>query len=302
MAIGANRTENADIDADEKILNVDFSGAAEPPASLNRLAMRLANVPDEDFIDALTIALYEELDFDLVLIGRLNQYTNMIRTLSLYHEGQMNENIIYSLADTPCARALENNVCVYPDNVCELFPRDQMLIDMQIRGYVGIALFSESGHAIGIIVGVSKNEIANVKLHTSIFEFFRERVARRLETAEKLERYHRAFSGSREGYWDWDIETGNMVLSESIGNMLGFSPAEAPEDLAEIENLLHKDDRANFKAFIQDHLKTDATHDMDFRLRAGDGTYRTIRLRVHKNVNASGRAVRLIGSLTLLAA
>lgn len=53
------------------------------------------------------------------------------------------DNIPYSLEKTPCDDVVKTCTAFFPSNVQELFPDDQILIDMDIHGYLGSSIIVE---------------------------------------------------------------------------------------------------------------------------------------------------------------
>jgi hypothetical protein len=103
------------------------------------------------------------------------------KTISLVVKNQLADNFEYPLNDTPCAVLSEDNICLYPKDICSLFPKDQLLIDMKIEGYVGVPLHDSQGEVIGIIVALHENEIKNVDFIKTLIELFSGRIAVEME-------------------------------------------------------------------------------------------------------------------------
>ncbi len=72
----------------------------------------------------------------------------------------------------------------------------------------------------------------------------------RLEQSEA--RLRLALEGAREGIWDWNIETETLYLSPQASAILGFDPADAPDDIGFWQALLPDADRARFAAGLDD--------------------------------------------------
>ncbi len=265
--------------------------------ALRDFAAKLANVPDCEFLKAYCLEANAMFEFDHFCVGRMNVYSNMMRTVCFASEGKIVDNMVYGLSDTPCARVMDNHTCVYPKKVADEFPRDEMLQTMGIEAYVGAPVMAADGKPLGIITGLSKKPIENVSLALAVIEHFRKRVAFQLEASETLERYVMAFSGAEEGFWDWDLKTGAMVVSESVGKMLGHAPERGPRDLSALENLVHAQDREKFVSAVRRQLKAGEHFSLIVRFQHGDGDYRWVRASGRSVVDDAGRICRMIGSL-----
>jgi PAS domain S-box-containing protein len=126
-----------------------------------------------------------------------------------------------------------------------------------------------------------------------------ERVAELMRIAH--ERYELAVAGSEEIVWDWDIVHDRTYWSGRLLESLGISPTvNLTESVVgrEWESRLHPEDKDRVWAELQRHLDTDAPYDVEYRLRAtGDG-YRWFRSRGKAVRDASGKAVRMVGSMS----
>lgn len=263
--------------------------------AIARLSRKLANVPGNEFLTQYALAACKELNAAYFIIGRLNPFSNIMRTVRLIADGRIAENMTYSLDGTPCARAMESDFCIYCDQVAELFPRDTLLRDMNVKGYAGASLVSAAGDTFGIVVALTTEPIADEGLTRSVIEHFRKRVAHALETGEILDRYSWAIAEASDGIWDWDVVTGGTTISRRIQNMLGYAKGEGPYDLMQIESAVHPDDRSMQIEALQKHLNHGAPYDVKMRLKDRSGVYRWFRSRGKAIRNENGKPVRMIG-------
>ncbi len=130
-----------------------------------------------EFFPAVVKNLASVLEAEYVFIGRLLEESNSIETVALWGMGQLRPNITYSLLNTPCADVLREKVCVHPAEVTSKFPADQLLIDMQIEGYVGIPLFDSTGASLGIIVALYQHPVPDGDFASTVMLVFTARVA-----------------------------------------------------------------------------------------------------------------------------
>ena len=61
-----------------------------------------------------------------------------------------------------------------------------------------------------------------------------------LENKARLEEAQRV---AHVGYWDWNLETGEVIWSDETYRIFGFKPQERPMDIATVSGLVHPDDR-----------------------------------------------------------
>ncbi|NJM94385.1 MAG: GAF domain-containing protein [Cytophagales bacterium] len=116
-----------------------------------------------------------------VFIGKLDAEQQTISSISIAAKGKIAAPIRYSLEDTPCRQVIESDVCSYPDAVDRLFPRDQLLQDLGIKGYVGIPLFDQKKKPIGILVALYQQPMDDPMLAEDILKIFSIRSSAELE-------------------------------------------------------------------------------------------------------------------------
>ncbi|MEW6387061.1 MAG: PAS domain S-box protein [Thermodesulfobacteriota bacterium] len=123
---------------------------------------------------------------------------------------------------------------------------------------------------------------------------------RRAEEAlrESEERFKFVLEGSQLGFWDWNINTGEVKRNERWAEMLGYTLEEIEFSTSQWSDLLHPDDRAGAWKSIQDHLEgRTAMHEMEYRLRTKDGRYKWVldRARITAR-DPQGRPLRMSGT------
>ncbi|MBK7866621.1 MAG: hypothetical protein IPJ75_06270 [Ignavibacteriales bacterium] len=111
----------------------------------------------ETFFKSLARFLSKNLNMEFVCIDRLTGGNLSAETLAMYYQGKFDDNIEYTLKETPCGQVVGKNICYFPKNVRSLFPYDQALQDMNAESYVGTTLWSSEGNPIGLIAVIGKN-------------------------------------------------------------------------------------------------------------------------------------------------
>jgi PAS domain S-box-containing protein len=152
---------------------------------LPELIKSLKSSYGQDYLNTLTLQMSDITGADYTYIAIVDLENMSAKTTSLAAKGQLVDNIEYGLKNTPCAILTNNNVCVYPSNICSAFPQDQLLVDMKVEGYVGVTFLDYQGHVKGIIVALHETEIKAPDDISTIFELFSGRIAAEIERGEQ---------------------------------------------------------------------------------------------------------------------
>ncbi len=115
---------------------------------------------------------------------------------------------------------------------------------------------------------------------------------------ESEERYHLAVSGSNDGLWDWQIQTGAVYWSPRFKALLGYEEDEIEAAYPVFLDALHPDDRDRVLAAVDLHFAQGEPFDVEYRLRTKTREYRWFRVRGQALWNEAGEPVRMAGSAT----
>ncbi len=103
-----------------------------------------------------------------------------------------------------------------------------------------------------------------------------------LAVSAREARLQRVLAGSNDGFWEWDVKTGELDISERIAAMLGVPLAECPRQLADYLTFVHPDDAAPLVRAIQSQWSgATAHHVLEYRLRHRGGHWIWVQSRGH---------------------
>ncbi len=148
---------------------------------LRKVIEGVTNTYGDEFFVAITGHLHDIIGADYTFVARLDLDSYQASTIALIAKGQRAENFTYSLVNTPCANVADNSVCFYPRHVCDVFPDDQLLIDMKIEAYIGTPLLNAAGAVIGLIVGLYEQEVPDCEQTKMLFQLLSGRIAAELQ-------------------------------------------------------------------------------------------------------------------------
>lgn len=108
----------------------------------------------KDFYDEL-IAFNNQLMADYLFLGARN--SNTVKVLVGVSNNIKLESTEYGLVGSPCEQVLTTGACSYASDVCNTFPHDSALVELNAQAYLGAGIFNEHGEDIGILVAIYKN-------------------------------------------------------------------------------------------------------------------------------------------------
>lgn len=79
--------------------------------------------------------------------------------------------------------------------------------------------------------------------------YVRNKLNDRLTRSEQ--RFRDAMDTTRDGIWEWDLDTNEVYISPSLYRLAGYEPGELPMEANTLRGLVHPDDEANVAAEMQ---------------------------------------------------
>ena len=186
------------------------------------------------FLNSFALDFNKEIGSDFTFVGRVSSDFKKVKTVSLMHENQLQENFEYDTKFTPCHDVLASTICAYPEKVQELYPNDHLLAEMGIEAYVGYPLFSLDGErVIGLMVSLFKNKITRLQDVIQRFELLGPRVEMELDRlllssdlAGSEITYKTVVNQISEGVTIADMDGNYISVNSAFCKMSGYSEAE----------------------------------------------------------------------------
>ncbi|MDH4101068.1 MAG: PAS domain-containing protein [Nitrospirota bacterium] len=199
---------------------IDISEQKTVQDALYFTAQRGWSPHGEVFFNSLVSYLAEAAGVDYAFIA-IRVDSSTARTVARYANGELRENIDYSLLNAPCEQVIEKDICIYPKNVQQLFPQNELLVHMKAESYAGIPLWDSSGKPLGLIAILGRTPMTNTKLIASLLHIVAVRTAAELErmTTEKSlreskERYRSLFEDAAIPIWEEDFSRVKVYFDE----------------------------------------------------------------------------------------
>ena len=144
-----------------------------------------------------------------------------------------------------------------------------------------------------------ENQIKLRKLQTQLEEQ-NQQLQQEISDRQKIEeRLKLVIQAANDGFWDWNLESGELYISPRWKEILGYLDEELPNELATWENLVFPEDRIATLKRIEDY-STDAVSRLEVaqRFHHKDGSTVNILSRTIHVKDESGQVIRLIGAHT----
>ncbi len=145
----------------------------------------LSNKSGDAFFDSIVLSLQQSIASDYCYIARMSPNKMSSRTMSMVYQGAPQQNIEYDLANTPCADVADTSVCVFDRDVCLTYPKDDLLKELRIEGYIGTVLLGADGQVLGLLVALYHQPVTDVTFVSTLFEIFSSRIAVEIERTEQ---------------------------------------------------------------------------------------------------------------------
>jgi len=145
-----------------------------------------------------------------------------VRTLARCRDGALLENVEYALAGTPCADVVEGTACYVRQGVCQQFPGDPVLRELEAHSYVGLPLVGADGSVRGLVNAVHDRPLQEVVQPEAVLRVFAGRAAAeldRLDAQRALER-QRQFAESL-----LDMVASLVIVVDPEGRIVRFNRA-----------------------------------------------------------------------------
>lgn len=196
-------------------------------------------------------------------------------------EKELNTNI----SDSKHARKLDNIIKVLDKKLESLYSEIKILIKKDINNYSNNFIF-----------GLLLFFILNIIVLTMYF-YYRNLMMKLLKTIRTSEeRLKYAVEATRDGLWDWNLETDEVYYSPRWKEILGYKDDEIPNIFHSWENNLHPDDLKKAKQEVSlSHHKQGVLFENIHRLKHKDGHWIWALSRGQTIFDENNKAVRMIG-------
>jgi PAS domain S-box-containing protein len=142
------------------------------------------------------------------------------KTLAFWDTDQLGKNFEFDIADTPCMKVLQGEVCHYEKGIQVLFPLDKGLEDWHIESYLGVPMLDGMGCVIGHIAALDDKRMKHDPRAIDVLKIFAARAAAELKRQRAEAQLQAALVQVKE--LQHTLEAENVYLQEEISKEHNF--------------------------------------------------------------------------------
>ena len=128
----------------------------------------------------------------------------------------------------------------------------------------------------------------------------RQRIKAEAALRKNEEQLNMVLEASRDGFWDWNIQTGYFCLSERLQEQMGYEAGELEPRIDSLQKVCHPRDCDRLISAVESHLKGDAPSSLmsENRFLSKSGEWKWIMTRAKVFRDSEGNPMRMIGTAT----
>ncbi len=195
------------------------------------------NANNEDYFESIVKYLCDTFEVDFACIDQIDEKREYAQTLAIYLDHQFQPNMRYSLIDAPCGQAVQKKMCFIPQNVQQLFPKDELLAQIGAESYIAYSLFNTKGNVIGLLVLIAHHPIEDAKRIEQVIGLIAPNLTSELErraSEKELQNRQKILNTTQKlakiGGWEWDVVNRVMIWSDETYRIHGLDPTQIVED------------------------------------------------------------------------
>ena len=221
--------------------------------------------------------------------------------VGLAHDSPISQ-IEYDLKGSPCETVLLTGACGYKSDICDHFPDDQTLSELNAQGYLGAGLFNENNQDIGVLVAIFNTPKQDINEWLQVFslqaklfstqlqkDFLAIKTARNLSLIDEISRM------SKTGSWEFYPETEKLIWSSETYRIFGLPVGSAINVQKAINSFAPGYTEELTLAF--DNLRFhQQPYDIQCKIIDSSGTIRWVRASGKAELYKNGAVKRLFGA------
>lgn len=286
----------------------DVTSQVNLEKALAEASRQVKGVTTTEIFESIADFLAKTLNIHYVIIARIYKEEPEMAHMLVFKAGEnFEEPFSYNLAGSPCQEVYLNRVCIHECSICELFPDDPYLTEMNAESYAGISLTDSKGEVIGLLALVDTEPFEDEAYVRLILDLFATRASSTLErhiVEEKLadshQRSQRIFELGLVGMAISTKSKSFLEVNDRFCEMLGYSREEF-EKLT-WQEITHEDDIAMSQKMFEQMISGEVeSYSVDKRYVHRDGHVLHVQLAVKGVLDEHGEVdyvVALVDDVT----
>ncbi len=186
------------------------------------------------FCNILLRHLTMALNVDFAFIGEfLPHNPDKLQTRSVCVWGQITDNFIYELRNSPCHDIVRRTRCFVASEARYQFPSDSLLSVMQVESYAAVLLQSSDQRPLGLLVVMHQQPLQDAHLIQLVLQIFSLRIASEIERErseqalrESEQKYRLLMEQAADGILITDSQGNYVDVNSQACTMFGYDRAE----------------------------------------------------------------------------
>ena len=148
---------------------------------LAELTERTSKFSGKAFFDQLTLFLSEKLGTEYCFISEVNDNLEIAEVISMFKNGEKQENFIYKIANSPCEHCMRTeSPLIILNDASKLFPNDEELVRLKINTYMGVSISDINNKNLGMLVLMDTNPVQFSPAYETVLKILADRIGAEL--------------------------------------------------------------------------------------------------------------------------
>jgi len=232
----------------------------------------------DDFFHSLARYLSNTLTMSFVCIDTISSDHLTLQSLAVYSDGKFIDNVCNVIKDSPCADTIGKTLCRFDSDVCNLFPKNNLIQNIKAQCYVATTLRSSDGKPVGLIALMDRQPLVNPTLVESVLNLVSIRAAGEMERHDtelalfqSKKSFQNYFQNCSVGMSVTSQDKIWLEVNQSLCQMLGYTARELRE-LTWIDVTYPQDIDKNLILFEQMEAGMLDRYEIDKRFVRKDGS------------------------------
>jgi PAS domain S-box-containing protein len=165
---------------------VDYMKTAE---MLALMVKQTAKVTGMEYFRSITELLAKSFGVTMAFIARVDEEGSVAKMIRCWHKTQGPECPSFKLENSPAGNVLHGYTTYYPNNLREMFPRDEMVKKLNLESFMGTPVFDDEGKVCGLLVMMDDKPMEEIPNSRYMLSIFASRVGAELERMKIEESY-----------------------------------------------------------------------------------------------------------------